>query len=83
MPTPRNGSSPARRKKIETPVLAATLVCLVLAGVGAVAGFEVLGGLGPVPVLIVLIVLVFAVGAVMTVRRITALRSPAPGPSKD
>lgn len=75
MPTPTNGSRPAPRKKIETPVMIATLICLVLAGVGAFTGFEVLGRVGPVPVLIVLIVLVFVVGAFLTIQRIGALRS--------
>ncbi|WP_166845567.1 hypothetical protein [Isoptericola sp. BMS4] len=75
MPTPPNGSRPTRPKRIETPVMIATLICLALAGVGAFTGFEVLGGLGPVPVLIVLIVLVFVGGAVMTIRRIGALRA--------
>ncbi|MFV2145626.1 hypothetical protein [Isoptericola sp. G70] len=75
MPTRTNGSPPTRRKKIETPVMIATFICIVLAGIGALTGFEVLGGLGPVPVLIVLIVAVFAVGAAMTVRRIGALRT--------
>lgn len=75
MPTHTNDSRPARRKKVETPVMIATLICLVLAGVGALAGFEVLGGLGPVPVLIVLMVVVFVIGATTTVRRINAIRA--------
>ncbi|GAB3102893.1 hypothetical protein [Isoptericola nanjingensis] len=83
MPTPPNGSNPVRRKKIETPVLIATLVCVILAVVGAFAGFEVLGELGAVPVLVVLIVVVFVVGAVLTVRRAGALRAASTGGTKD
>ncbi|MGF0115707.1 hypothetical protein ACQFYA_05165 [Promicromonospora sp. Marseille-Q5078] len=79
MPQPPVASNPARRKKIETPILVATAICVVLAAVGAFAGFEVLGGFGPVPVLVVLIVLVFVVGAVWTARRIAGLRAASAG----
>ncbi|MFI2103642.1 hypothetical protein ACH436_10130 [Isoptericola sp. NPDC019693] len=82
MPTPTHGSNPVRRKKIETPILVAMFVCLILVCLGAFAGFEVLGGLGPVPVLVVVIVAVFVVGAVMTARRIGALRAASTGGAK-
>lgn len=64
-----------RRSRVDTPVMAGTAASLVLSGVGAFLGFEVLGGLGPVPTLILLIVASFALGAALTVWRIMSLRS--------
>ena len=83
MPTPASGSTAQRRPKIETPIMTATAICLVLSGIGAFTGFEVLGNLGPVPVLIVLAVIVFVIGAAMTGRRIAALRALSDDGTRD
>lgn len=72
--TPSQGEA-RRRSRVDTPVMAGTAASLVLSGAGAFLGFEVLGGLGPVPTLILLIVASFALGAALTVWRIMSLRS--------
>jgi hypothetical protein len=57
-------------------VMVGGAVAVVLAVVGAFAGFDLLGEVAGIPVLVVVIVVVFVVGAVLTARRIAALRTP-------
>lgn len=78
MPSTRPGQT-SRSPRLELPILWGTGAALALAAVGAFLGFDVLGSLGPVPVLLVLIIAVFVVGAVLTVRRITGLRTTGDG----
>ncbi len=65
------------RKGYDVPVMVGTGAAVVLFLVGAFAGFDALGTLGPVSVLVLVAVLCFLVGAALTVRRIMAMREPA------
>jgi len=74
MPSTRPGRT-SRSTRMDVPILWGTVGAIALAAVGAFVGFDVIGSIGPVPVLLVVIVAVFLVGAALTVRRIAALRT--------
>ncbi|PFG44600.1 hypothetical protein ATJ88_3330 [Isoptericola jiangsuensis] len=80
MAADRRRPDDSRAQKLENPVMLGGAIAVALAFVGAFAGFDLLGDVLGVPVLVVVIVAVFVVGAVVTARRIAALRNDGDEP---